>query len=378
MMVGVPNPFHPSFGVSPPLLVGRDELIDEFLESIDDGPGAAGRATLYTGPRGAGKTALLNAIEGGTRAKGWLVVSETASPGFVQRIARQQLPELLRDFDPEAVRRRLSGLSVPLGPLGTSSLTWSTLESHVVEAGLRNQIELLTDLLVEHQTGLLITLDEIHQNQIAELRELATAVQHAFREGRELAFVGAGLSSSISDVVNDEVLTFLRRADRHHLGSVQPAHVRRAIREPIEMAGRVVGDTALEVMTNGTHGYPFLIQLVGAQTWRLHPRETEITTDDAREGVSRALRRLGTLVYEPALAGASAIDKSFLLAMTKDDGPSKMADIQRRLGVDVNYASQYRLRLIAAELIESSGRGYVDFALPYLREYLRDEAAADV
>jgi len=36
----------------------------------------------------------------------------------------------------------------------------------------------------------------------------------------------------------------------------------------------------------------------------------------------------------------------------------------------VNYASQYRLRLIAAELIHSTRRGYVDFVLPYLREYL--------
>lgn len=372
------NPFHPSFGVSPPLLVGRDDLISEFVEAIEDGPGSAGRATLYTGPRGAGKTALLNAIEDRSRAKGWLVVTETASPGFVERITRQHLPQLLRDFDPEVVRRRLSGISVPLGPLGSGGVAWNTLESHVVEAGLRNQIEMLTDLLVEHETGLLITLDEIHQNQIAELRDLATAVQHSFREGRELAFVGAGLLSSISDVVNDDVLTFLRRADRHHLGSVDHIDVQRAIREPIEMAGRAVGDEALELMTNGTRGYPFLIQLVGAQTWRLHPSETEVTVDDAREGVSRALRRLGALVYEPALAGASAIDKTFLLAMTKDDGPSKMADIQERLGVDVNYASQYRLRLIAAELIEPSSRGYVDFALPYLREYLRDEAAAGI
>ena len=49
-----------------------------------------------------------------------------------------------------------------------------------------------------------------------------------------------------------------------------------------------------------------------------------------------------------------------------------MAEIQQRLGVDVNYASQYRLRLIAADLIQSAWRGYVDFALPYLRQYLRD------
>ena len=62
--------------------------------------------------------------------------------------------------------------------------------------------------------------------------------------------------------------------------------------------------------------------------------------------------------------------------MAADDGPSRIADIKQRLDVDDNYAGQYRLRLIAAELIEPTQRGYVDFALPYLREYLREQAAA--
>ena len=128
----------------------------------------------------------------------------------------------------------------------------------------------------------------------------------------------------------------------------------------------------------GTRGYPFLIQLVGAQTWRLHSTTPEISLDDARRGVSNARRRLGSLVHEPALANASDIDKSFLLAMARDDGPSKMSAIRARLGVSNNYASQYRLRLIAAELIEPTRRGYVDFSLPYLREYLREHAAARV
>jgi hypothetical protein len=371
----VRNPFKPSFGVSPPLLVGRESLIDEFIEALEDGPGAAGRATLYTGARGAGKTVMLNAVEDRAKQLGWVVVSETASPGFVDRITRQHLPRLLRTFDPDTVRRRLTGI---VGPLSAGAVSWTTIDSHVVEAGLRNQFELLTDLLTERETGLLVTLDEIHQNQIGELRELATAVQHAFREDRELAFVGAGLASAISDVVSDEVLTFLRRAERHPLGSVGARDVERALREPIDAGGRSVSDTALAVMVDGTRGYPFLIQLVGAQSWRLRPKSTEISVEDAREGVDNALRRLGSLVYEPALADASAIDKSFLLAMAKDDGPSKMADIQQRLGVDVSYASQYRLRLIAAELIESTRHGYVDFALPYLREYLREHAASDV
>jgi hypothetical protein len=354
--------------------VGRDELLDGFEEAIEDGPGAAGRATLYTGPRGAGKTVLLNEVEDRAASRGWLVVSETATAGFVKRIVGQHLPRLLLSLDPNAVKRRMSGASMSVGPLGGAGVNWDTAERHA----LRNQIELLTSLVEERDGGLLITLDEIHHNQIAELRELAVVVQHAFREGRELAFVGAGLTSTVSDVVNDDVLTFLRRADRFVLGAVARSEVRRAIRQPIEIAGRSIGDEALEVMTEGTDGFPFLIQLIGAQTWRRHPEVDEVTLRDAEEGVAAARRRLGVLVYEPALAGASSIARTFLLAMARDDGPSKMADIQERLGVDANYASQYRLRLIALDLIESTGYGYVDFALPYLREYLRDEAASGV
>lgn len=40
---GVRNPFHPSFGVSPPLLGFRDKLTDDFVEALLDGPGSAGR-----------------------------------------------------------------------------------------------------------------------------------------------------------------------------------------------------------------------------------------------------------------------------------------------------------------------------------------------
>jgi hypothetical protein len=47
-------------------------------------------------------------------------------------------------------------------------------------------------------------------------------------------------------------------------------------------------------------------------------------------------------------------------------------------GVSPSLMVGRELRLIAAELIHPTRRGYVDFALAYLREYLRDHAAADV
>ena len=62
-MGSMQNPFTPSFGVSPPLLIGRDDVLARFGEALEDGPGSPGRATLYTGARGTGRTVLLNAVE---------------------------------------------------------------------------------------------------------------------------------------------------------------------------------------------------------------------------------------------------------------------------------------------------------------------------
>jgi hypothetical protein len=367
------NPFKPTFGASPPVLAGRDRQIADFADALDDGPGAAGRATLYTGARGSGKTVMLNAIEDEARSRGWLVVSETANENLVETLTRSRLPALLREIDPDAVTRRLTHLDLPVVKGGVSL---ETVEAHAMTMDLRAQVSLITDLLAENQTGLLLTVDEIGPGQTDQLRQLAIVIQHAFREDRQLAFAGAGLSSAVSDLLNDEVLTFLRRADRHELGSVDLESVRRAIQEPVEQAGRSFQPGALEVMADGTGGYPFLIQLVGSQCWRVRPGGKRITKADAESGTRRAHLRLGSLVHEPALKGLSDIDKSYLLKMAEDDGDSRTSEIAKRLGTSVGYAGVYRDRLIAHGLIEARGRGYVGFTLPYLREYLRDHAAS--
>ena len=128
---------------------------------------------------------------------------------------------------------------------------------------LRAQLTALTDHLADHGTGLLLTVDELHRADREGLRELAATVQHCFREERPLAFAGAGLPTAIADLLNDDVLTFLRRADRYSLGAVDPADVADALRTPLIDAGYPITDPALQVATTGTGGYPFLIQLVG-------------------------------------------------------------------------------------------------------------------
>lgn len=360
--------------MSPPLLVGRSDLLEDFVAALEDGPGAPGRMTLYTGARGTGKTVMLNEVEDLARQQGWRVISETATAGLVNRLVEEHLPALLSEIDPVGAKTQVTGVSAPMGLGGA---TWETGEVHRVSPALRTQITDACGLLASTGVGLLLTLDEIHHQVVPELRKVATVLQHLVREEREIAFVGAGLPSAVSAVLNDDVLTFLRRADRHQLGPVALPEVASAITSPIEHAERRIAPELASRAAEATGGYPFLIQLVGYHVWRQQSRHRDVSEDDVAAGIAAARRRLGSLVHEPALADLPGVARTFLLAMAHDDGPSKMSDIASRLDVDANYASQYRLRLIASELIEPVGHGRVDFTMPYLRDYLREHVALD-
>ena len=352
------NPFTPTFGAPPPLLVGRREVLDLFEDALAEGPGSPGYATVYTGGRGVGKTVVLNAVEDIARSEGYVVISETATPGFLARLADFHLPSLLDKPLP-----KVTAVSTPV--------VGATVERPVQPAQtLRSLVEAVT-----LRTPVLITLDELQAGSVGELRDLAVVLQHAVREGRPLAFCGAGLPESLDALLSDKGVTFLRRADRQVLGAVHLTAVRDAFVEVISDNGRAISDVAAQMAAEATGGYPFLIQLVGYHAWRQHRDVEEITIADVQAGTDAANRRVGRLVLEPALNDLSAVARTFLLQMAVDDGPSRMSDMATRMEADANYVSQYRLRLIAAGLIEPVGHGLIDFSLPHLREWLREHAA---
>ncbi|MGC9156416.1 MAG: ATP-binding protein [Ferrimicrobium sp.] len=366
------NPFTPTFGVDPPLLVGRDDLLEDLVDALEGGLGSPGKATLYVGARGTGKTVMLNKAEELARARGWMVISEVATPGLIDRLTKVRLPEILSTIHSEK-KTHLTGMTLPLGIGGA---TWTTTGPEI-PLDFRTQLIRATSVLAERGIGLLITIDEVHYKQIADLRDFGSAVQFAFRgKQANFVFVGAGLRSAVSSVLNDSVLTFLQRADRHVLGPVGADDIEAAIREPIEANGRKINPDALAEAASATGGHPFLIQLIGRHIWRQHPERMMITVSDVRSGVAAALRRVGALVFDPDLAALSDIDRSFLVAMAQDDVPSKTTDICTRLGVDATYVGQYRLRLIEAGMISAVRHGEVTFVQPFLRGYLREHAAA--
>jgi len=330
------NPFTPTFGISPPLLAGRHAQLHAFEEALERGPGAPGLVTLYVGMRGTGKTVMLNEVEDLARSRGWVVVTETATNGLIDRLVNDQLPRAMRDVGMTDDDFKITGI----GAFGVSA-RWQQTEAPALQPTVRT---LLADLAVfqqERGSGVLLTVDEIHAGSSDDLRELATAIQHCIREGRWVAFAAAGLPAAIKGLINDDVITFLRRADRHDIGSIDPLAVERAIKVPIEEAGRSIDPTALQAAADATGGYGFMIQLVGYYLWETDDDE-RINADDVQTAVGLAEHRVGSLMIEPTLDDLSPTGRKYLMAMSLDDGVSRTPEIAERLGIPIKQAGVYR------------------------------------
>ncbi|MFC8039697.1 AAA family ATPase [Paenarthrobacter sp. NPDC057355] len=358
------NPFKPTAGATPPALIGRAGLLDEFEYGLQQGSGAPGLLTIITGSRGIGKTVMLTTAENIARDHGWAVISRTANPGFLARIGDDML-RLVDELGDGPPTRKITAFSA-----AGFGLTTQLPPERAVD--WRRTGESLLRILDAKGTGLLITVDEIHAVDRTEISQLASDVQHFIRDGLPIGLIFAGLPAAVSDLLNEGVATFLRRADRINLHEAAVNEVTASYRELFSAGGASIPDELLGRAAEATAGYPFLIQLVGYYLWIEADKAGWTLSDDAvGTAIAAAERRNIQVVVESALSDLSGKDRDFLKAMSMQDGPSTASQVGQIIKSKPNVVSKYRNRLIAAGLIEIAGYGKFDFAIPGLRQYLR-------
>lgn len=356
------NPFKPTAGAEPPVLIGRDKVIDDFSDGLDEGVGAPARLMRITGPRGSGKTVLLTELGDIARERGWTVVDETAN----ENLCSNMVAALVRDSS----GTNLSA-DFDMGVVKVHAGTKKEREN----SPLREVLKKATGKLGGNPVGLLVTVDEVQDAKESDMRELAAAVQHLIREKRNIAFVFAGITTGVMDLVNGQALTFLRRAKAEELDSIPLDEVSHALRSTIEKSGLSIEDEALSKATEATAGYAYLIQLVGYHVWRMGKRHAqqskEIDVDDVELGVKEAMRDFNVTVHETALAGLPLRAMEYVVAMSQDAGVSRTSAVAERMGIAPSALTSYRRMLINRQIIESTSRGFVTFSIPYMREYVR-------
>lgn len=360
------EPFLPTFGNKADPLIGREQIVAELVQGLERAPGYPTRASLITGQRGMGKTALLLEMAEQAEAMDFVVAqvaaNESMNEDILQTIQKNG-DRFVRDS-----RKRLAGISA--SALGFS-LGLSFNEETQRNYGFRVKLELLCEKLEANEKGVLILVDEI-QSSSANMRELAVTYQYLVGKGMNIAIIMAGLPHSISSVLNDDVLTFLNRAHKIELDPLPLTDIKHYYLDVCKEREKRLSNELANTLAQATHGYPYLFQLIGFNLIRNMEDKSVVTQKIVDTSIEDARTELVASVYLPVLKPLSNMDRAFLQAMALDDEASLVSDIIKRLHIDNSYAQKYRARLLNAGVVSSPRRGELAFTMPYLRDYLRE------
>ena len=192
---------------------------------------------------------------------------------------------------------------------------------------------------------------------------------------REFLPSGEPLLQSLLDAyvrfLEEETLTFLNRATKVRLGSIPESSVRQYYSSAFSRSQRSIAVKTLRDAAAATEGFPYMLQLIGYYLVSLTSEGGQITSETLDEALVLARADLDENVFLPMVRPLSQTDVAFLEAMAHDDGTSRIANIQKRLGMSQGSVQSYRKRLIEAGVVISPRRGEVCFVVPMLAEYLR-------
>lgn len=361
--------FSPSFGNRPSFLVGREGVLDALLRGLATSPGSRERSVVMLGQRGSGKTVLLWELADRAAKMGYAVATPTvASEGMLGRIV-EKIQENGERFISSRDSPRIGGAQV--GALGfTVGLEFNrdVQETKSFEFKLTQ----LSRELTSRGHGVLILIDELQANS-PEIRQLVTVYQELVGEGLNVAMVLAGLPGAVSATLNDKVLTFLNRSRKVKLGPLPLGDVRAFYERAFARLRIDVDENWVSFLAQSAQGSPYLLQLLGYNVVLRLPEGGKANEEILRAAVSASEEDYKNDVCGTTVASLSSQDVEFLVAMSQDDGASRMRDIAERMDRTQDYAQKYRRRLIDAGVIEAAGHGLVKYAVPFLRGYLRTQ-----
>lgn len=365
------NPFRPTFGAAPLYWVGREVILRSFERALVGTAGTPGRSLVISGSRGIGKTVLLNELEDRARTQGWIVLRASGRSPIVDDFVETTIPAAIEGISPRPTTRVKQ---VGLGKV--ASIGFDTDDQAPYKHNLNTRLRELSGHLTG--TGVLISIDEAQDASLEDLTTIAVAYQDLIRDDLDVALVVAGLPQGIDKLLSLPGATFLRRAEKYLLGPLNQSLTAEAFELTARDSGISFSPDGIQAAAELSHGYPYLVQLVGSLSWQQASLRAggedgaAITEADVAEIAPQAISLMGTQVHQPAVKELSPALREFLEAMAQaaPADPVPVHDIAAALGRTLRSLSGTRQRLIDADIIESPRYGELNFTLPYLREYL--------
>ena len=367
-------------------IYGRDRVLESIrrdLSFVIVEPHFVGRISVFTGPRGVGKTSLLRAAQAFAHDKDFETVFVTAGDAPLIGSLVSELERISgswRGALADTLHALLSSVRVELGPV---TFAGELGKSRVVSGGAAQLQQLLVaagKAAAERSSGLVVFIDEIQSSDADGLRAMAYAWQHMQAENPELpmALYAAGLSHS-QDVITDAV-SFAERFYYEYLQGLDEQDSTSALVAPAKAKGVSWSAAALEQALSLAQGYPYFLQVIGDCAWEAAGYPGAGSTIDVAQvqGALQRFEQMRSTFFRARWQKATEAEARLLTAMASlGEGPVKRGLVAEAMGKGSTDISMARRALLDKGLIDATSHGFLAFTAPGFAEFIRNETGSE-
>ncbi len=383
------NPFTPGAGSPPPELAGRTALLEQAVATLDRmRNGLEARHLLLVGPRGVGKTVVLNLIHMLAREAGFYTAYIEAGEG--KSLAELLVPALRQILYALALRENVSdqtrhALRVLAGFVAGQERKAGTpladLERELaidpepgaaasgdLEADLRELLEAVGEAAADRKRSIALCLDDVQFLAPREFSALLLALDRVAQRRLPLVLIAAGLGQlrSLAGRPWSELLF-----DFPRIGPLQPADAAAALEIPLRIHGVTFSPRALAAVLEATQGYPYFLQQWGYEAWNCSAGPM-IELEDIHRATELAIRRLDRSFFRLRFDRLTRKERDYLRALADmGPGPQRSGQIAARLGAKIQSVAPVRDALLRKGMISSPAYGETAFTTPLFDQFLR-------
>lgn len=387
-MDALSNPYTPNAGARPPVIVGRDDQLSSFdllLARLEKG--RTEQSMIITGLRGVGKTVLLGTFWEKAETRKWatieIEVSKHDNDDFRRQMAREFRKALL-SISPKARwtdrARRAAGViksfTIAVDPDGRITACLDTdaeegaADSGDLAADLTDLLIALGEAAVDHQTGVVLLLDEIQFLRREQLEAIVAALHKAVQRRLPITMVGAGLPQ-IAELAGEAKSYAERLFKFPAIGVLSEGDARAALRQPAEAEDAAFDDDALDLAAELTGRYPYFIQELGYAVWTL-ASDGRITRGDVAVAQDVYEDKLDSNFFRIRLDRATELETAYLRAMAElGPEPQLAGEVAKLLNRTSEQCGPTRSSLIEKGLLYTPGHGYAAFTVPHFDQFMR-------
>ena len=342
------NPFDITFGKPPEKIIERPDIENEITDSFinDNRP-----SSLYilTGPRGCGKTVSLTSISNKFKAiDRWIVIDLNPEQDLEQQFAASlyQKGSLKHLFLKKEFNFSFKGLGF-------------SISGDMPIVSVATFIERMLDYLKKKGINVLLTIDEVNNNQF--MRVFAHSYQSYLRNGFNVSLIMTGLYENISNLENEDGLTFLYRAPKIYL---PPLNLRAMSYSYMNILGMEERDAKEAAII--TKGYAFSYQLLGYILYKENKKKVD----------KKVLEQLDVMLdersYSKIYSELTKKEKEIVSLIASNKTTN--SEIKEALQMKDGTLSSYKMTLSKKGIIDVSKRGVVEFKLPRFAEFIQFNA----